>query len=62
MAEEKEPGRKKLSLQGNKLSLGASQEFIKSSRNSPSLGMRSVQIETRRTRVSKKENGWTSGF
>ena len=57
MAEEKEPGRKKLSLQGNnKLSLGASQEFIKSSRNSPSPGMRSVQIETRRKRVSKKEN------
>ena len=56
MAEEKEPGRKKLSLQGNKLSLGASQDFIKSSRNSPSLGMRSVQIETRRKRVSKKEN------
>ena len=57
MAEEKEPERKKLSLQGNnKLSLGVSQEFIKSSRNSPSLGMRSVQIETRRKRVSKKEN------
>ena len=57
MAEEKEPERKKLSLQGNnKLSLGASQEFIKSSRNAPSPGMRSVQIETRRKRVSKKEN------
>ena len=57
MAEEKEPERKKLSLQGNKkLSLGAGQEFIKSSRNSPSPGMRSVQIETRRRRVSKKEN------
>ena len=57
MAEEKEPGRKKLSLQGNnKLSLGTSQEFIKSSRNSPAPGMRSVQIETRRKRVSKKEN------
>ena len=55
MAEQKEPERKKLSLQGsNKLSLGASQEFIKSSRNSPAPGMRSVQIETRRKRFSKK--------
>ena len=34
MAEEKEPERKKLSLQGNnKLSLGGSQDFIKSNRN-----------------------------
>jgi hypothetical protein len=57
MAEEKKPERKKLSLQGNnKLSLGAGQEFIKGIRNSSSSGMRSVQIETRRTRVSKKEN------
>ncbi|MFL2814363.1 MAG: translation initiation factor IF-2 [Candidatus Puniceispirillales bacterium] len=57
MAEQKEPERKKLSLQGNnKLSLGAGQEFIKNSRNSPTPGMRSVQIETRRKRVSKKEN------
>ena len=57
MAEEKEPERKKLSLQGNnKLSLGSGQEFIKNSRNSLSPGMRSVQIETRRKRVSKKEN------
>jgi hypothetical protein len=57
MAKEKEPERKKLSLQGNnKLSLGAGQEFIKSSRNSLSPGMRSVQIETRKKRVSKNEN------
>jgi len=57
MAEQKEPERKKLSLQGNnKLSLGAGQEFINNSRNSPTPGMRSVQIETRRKRVSKKEN------
>ena len=57
MAEEKEPERKKLSLQGNnKLSLGAGQEFTKGIRSSSSSGMRSVQIETRRTRVSKKEN------
>ena len=54
MAEDKEPERKKLSLQGNnKLSLGSTQEIIKNPRNSLSSGMRSVQVETRRKRVSK---------
>ena len=45
MAEEKEPERKKLSLQGNKkLSLGSGQDFIKSSRNNNIPGTRSVQV------------------
>ena len=51
MAEEKEPERKKLSLQGNKkLSLGSGQDFIKSNRNNNIPGTRSVQVETRRKR------------
>ena len=51
MAEEKEPERKKLSLQGNKkLSLGSGQDFIKSNRNNIP-GTRSVQVETRRKRI-----------
>ena len=54
MAEEKEPERKKLSLQGNKkLSLGSGQDFIKSNRSNNIPGMRSVQIETRRKRFSR---------
>ena len=54
MAEEKEPERKKLSLQGNnKLSLGSTQEIITNPRNSLSSGLRSVQVETRRKRVSR---------
>jgi len=57
MAEDKEPERKKLSLQGNnKLSLGSTQEIIKNPRNSLSSGMRSVQVETRRKRVSRGGN------
>ena len=52
MAEEKEPERKKLSLQGNKkLSLGGGQDFIKSNRNNNIPGTRSVQVETRRKRI-----------
>ena len=52
MAEEKEPERKKLSLQGNKkLSLGSGQDFIKSNRNNNIPGARSVQVETRRKRI-----------
>ena len=52
MAEEKEPERKKLSLQGNKkLSLGSGQDFIKSNRNNNIPGTRSVQVETRRKRI-----------
>ena len=54
MAEEKEPERKKLSLQGNKkLSLGSGQDLIKSNRSNNIPGMRSVQIETRRKRFSR---------
>ena len=54
MAEDKEPERKKLSLQGNnKLSLGSTQEIIPNPRNSLSSGLRSVQVETRRKRVSR---------
>ena len=57
MAEKKEPERKKLSLQGSKkLSLGPGHDLIKSSRNSQSSGMRSVQIETRRKRFSRRDN------
>ena len=57
MAEDKNPKRKKLSLQGDKkLSLGIGQDLIKSSRGAPLTGTRSVQIETRRKRVSRKEN------
>ncbi|MAC61321.1 MAG: translation initiation factor IF-2 [SAR116 cluster bacterium] len=57
MAEDKNPKRKKLSLQGDKkLSLGIGQDLIKSSRGAPITGTRSVQIETRRKRVSRKEN------
>ncbi len=57
MAEDKNPKRKKLSLQGDKkLSLGIGQDLIKSSRGSSLTGTRSVQIETRRKRVSRKEN------
>ena len=56
MAEEKEPERKKLSLQGNKkLSLGLTQEIIQNPRNSSSTGLRSVQVETRRKRFSKRD-------
>ena len=56
MAEEKEPERKKLSLQGNKkLSLGLTQEIRKNPRNSSSTGLRSVQVETRRKRFSKRD-------
>ena len=52
MAEEKEPERKKLSLQGNKkLSLGSGQDFIKSNRNNNIPGTRSVQVETRRQSI-----------
>ena len=54
MAEEKEPERKKLSLQGNKkLSLGSGQDLVKSNRSNNIPGMRSVQIETRRKRFSR---------
>ena len=54
MAEEKEPERKKLSLQGNKkLSLSGGQDLIKSNRSNNIPGMRSVQIETRRKRFSR---------
>ena len=57
MAEDKEPERKKLSLQGNnKLSLGSTQEIITNPRNSLSSGLRSVQVETRRKRVSRGGN------
>mgnify|MGYP001157041171 CR=1 FL=1 len=57
MAEDKNPKRKKLSLQGDKkLSLGIGQDLIKSSRGTPLSGTRSVQIETRRKRVSRKES------
>ena len=52
MAEEKEPERKKLSLQGSKkLSLGSGPDLLKSNRNNSIPGMRSVQIETRRKRT-----------
>ena len=51
MAEEKEPERKKLSLQGSKkLSLGSGPDLLKTNRNNSIPGMRSVQIETRRKR------------
>ncbi len=54
MAEEKEPERKKLSLQGNKkLSLGSGQDLLKSNRSNNIPGIRSVQIETRRKRFSR---------
>jgi hypothetical protein len=57
MAEDENPKRKKLSLHGNKkLSLGVGQDLIKSSRSAPLTGTRSVQIETRRKRVTRKEN------
>ena len=57
MAEDKNPKRKKLSLHGNKkLSLGVGQDLMKSSRSAPLTGTRSVQIETRRKRVTRKEN------
>ena len=56
MAEDKEPERKKLSLQGNnKLSLGSTQEIIKKPRNSSASGLRSVQVETRRKRFSRRD-------
>ncbi len=57
MAEEKEPERKKLSLQGNnKLSLSSTQEIIKKPRNSSTSGLRSVQVETRRKRFSRRDS------
>ena len=57
MAEDENPKRKKLSLHGNKkLSLGVGQDLIKSSRSASLTGTRSVQIETRRKRVTRKEN------
>ena len=65
MAEEKEPERKKLSLQGNKkLSLGGGQDFIKSNRNNNIPGTRSVQVETRRKRIVRgglKQNLYFEG-
>ena len=65
MAEEKEPERKKLSLQGTKkLSLGSGPDLLKTNRNNSIPGMRSLQIETRRKRSVKgnfKPTGKTVG-
>ena len=58
--DEKKPERKKLSLQNSKLSLGVTQDSIRSSRISPQTGMRSVQIETRRKRVSRNTSNFNN--
>ena len=63
MAEEKEPERKKLSLQGNKkLSLGSGTDLIKANRSNSIPGMRSVQIETRRKRFVRGNFKQNSNF
>ena len=63
MAEEKEPERKKLSLQGSKkLSLGSGPDLLKTNRSNSIPGMRSVQIETRRKRFVRGNFKQNSNF
>ena len=55
MAEEKEPERKKLSLQGNKkLSLGGGQDFIKTNRNNK----RYVENLLKPIHITTKAGAW----